>query len=106
MQLWQLMDKDSKVRGFVCIPIYMVTDKGDAIEMEAEAYVIPNMTVPILLGEDYQQSYEVCITRNVEEGTHLSFRHHDYQIRAIPVERTKDFGRLHQSAYMVGQFIC
>jgi len=62
MQLWQLTDKDSKLRGFVCIPIYMVTDEGDTIEMEVEAYVIPNMTVPILLGEDYQQSYEVCIT--------------------------------------------
>ena len=75
------------------------------IETEAEAYVVPNMTVPILLGEDYQQSYEVCVTRNVEEGTHLSFLRHDYRIRAVPVEWTKDFSRLRQSAYMVGQFV-
>lgn len=82
MQLWQLTDKDLKLRGFVRIPIYMVTDDGNIIETEAEAYVIPNMTVPILLGEDYQQSYEVCVTQNVEEGTHLSFHHHEYWIRA------------------------
>jgi len=80
MQLWQLTDKDSKLRGFVHIPIFMVTENGDVIETEAEAYIVPNMTVPILLGEDYQQSYEICVTRNVEEGSHVSFRHHDYRI--------------------------
>ena len=105
MQLWQLTDKDSKLRGFVNIPIYMISDNGEVIETEAEAYVVPNMTVPILLGEDFQQSYEVCVTRNVEEGTHISFRRHDYRVRAVPVERTKYFGRLRQSAYMVGQFV-
>ena len=105
MQLWQLMDKDSKLKGFVNIPIYMVTENGDVVETEAEAYVVPNMTVPILLGEDFQQSYETCVTRNVEEGTHISFRRHDYRIRAMPVERTKDLNRLRQSAYMVGQFV-
>lgn len=105
MQLWQLMDKDSKLKGFVCIPIFLVTETGDILETEAEAYVIPNMTVPILLGEDYQQSYEVSVTRNVELGTHIGFGHHDHRIHAVPVERTKDFSRLWQSAYMVGQFV-
>jgi len=105
MQLWQLMDKDSKLRGFVNIPIYMVTGNGNIIETEAEAYVVPNMIVPILLGKDYQQSYELCVTRNVEKGMHISFCHHDYQVRAVPVECMKDFGCLHQSASMVGQFV-
>ena len=80
MQLWQLTDKDSKLKGFVRIPIFMITDDGDIIKTEAEAYVVPNMTVPILLGEDYQQSYEIGVTRNVEEGTHISFRRHDFRI--------------------------
>jgi len=105
MQLWQLTDKDSKLRGFVRIPIFMISNEGDVIEMEAEAYVVLNMTVPILLGEDFQQSYEACVTRNVETGTHLSFHHHDYRVRAMPVERTKDIERLRQSAYMVGQYV-
>ena len=72
---------------------------------EAEAYVVPNMTVPILLGEDYQQSYEISVTRNVELGTHIGFGQHDHQVRAVPVERTNDFGRLRQSAHMVSQFV-
>jgi len=73
MKLWQLTDKDSQLKGFVCIPIYMMTVEGDVLEMEAEAYMVPSMTVLILLGEDYQQSYELSITQNVELGTHISF---------------------------------
>ena len=105
LQLWQLTDKDSKLKGFVRIPIFMVTETGDVLETEAEAYVVPNMTVPILLGEDYQQSYEISVTRNVELGTHIGFGQHNHRIRAVPVERTTDFGRLRQSAHMVIQFV-
>jgi len=80
MCLWQLMDKDSQLKGFVHIPIYMTTVDGDILETEAEAYVVPNMTVPILLGEDYQQSYELGVTRNIEEGTHVSFGRLEHKI--------------------------
>ena len=83
----------------------MVSETRDVLETEAEAYVVPNMTVPILLGEDYQQSYEISVTQNVELGTHIGFGQHDHRIRAKPVERTKDFGRLCQSMHMVSQFV-
>lgn len=105
MRLWQLTDKDSQLKGFVRIPIYMTTAEGNILEMEAEAYVVPNMTVPILLGEDYQQSYELGVTRNIEDGMHIFFGRHDHQIRAAPVERMKDFDCLRQSVYMVGQYV-
>ena len=105
MRLWQLTDKDSQLKGFVRIPIYMTTAEGNILEMEAEVYVVPNMTVPILLGEDYQQSYELGVTRNIEDGMHIFFGRHDHQIRAAPMERTKDFDRLRQSVYMVGQYV-
>ena len=105
MRLWQLTDKDSQLKGFVRIPIYMTTVDGEVLETEAEAYVVPGMTVLILLGEDYQQSYELNVTRNVEEGTHISFGRLGHQIRAFPVERTKDFNRLRQSAYLANQYV-
>jgi len=73
MQLWQLMDKDLKLKGFVCIPIFMVVETGDILETEAEVYIVPNMMVPILLGEDYQQSYEISITQNMELRTYIGF---------------------------------
>lgn len=105
MRLWQLTDKDSKLKGFVRIPVYMLTDDGVTIESEAEAYVVPGMTVPILLGEDYQLTYELGVTRNVEEGPRVRFGKFDYKITARQVERTRDFDRMRQSAHSVGRFI-
>jgi len=105
MHLWQLTDKDSQLKGFVRIPIYMTMVEGDILETEAEVYVVPDMTVPILLGEDYQQSYELGVTHNVEEGTHIFFGQHEHRIRAVLVKRTKDFGHLRQSVYLVGQYM-
>ena len=83
----------------------MLTDDGITIESEAEAYVVPGMTVPILLGEDYQLTYEVGVTRNVEEGPKIHFGQSTYGITAQQVDRTKDFERLRQSAYSIGRFI-
>ena len=105
MQLWQPTDKDSKLRGFVRIPIFMMTDNGVIIESKAEVYIVPGMTVPILLGEDYQLTYEVGLTRNVEEGSRIHFGKSKYEVAAKPVDRTKDFDRMRQSAYSVGRFI-
>ena len=105
MKLWQLTDKDSTLKGFVRIPIFMTTDDGVTLESEAEAYVVPGMTVPILLGEDYQLTYEIGVTRNVEEGPRVHFGKSDYQVTARQVERTKDFERLRQSACSTGSFI-
>ena len=105
LRLWQLTDKDASIQGFVKIPITMVGEDGELLEAEAEAYVVPGMTVPILLGEDFQLTYEVGVTRNVEEGTYVHFGKTDYKVRAQAVERTKDFDRLRQSAMATGHFI-
>lgn len=105
MKLWQLTDKDSTLKGFVWIPIFMTTDDGITLESEAEAYVVPGMTVPILLGEDYQLTYEVGVMCNVEEGPRIHFRKSDFEISARQVEQTKDFERLRQSACSTGKFI-
>lgn len=86
MRLWQITDTDSKLRGFIQIPIFMSTDDGVIIESEAEAYIVPGMTVPILLGEDYQLTYEVGVTRNVEEGPQVHFGKTEYEIAAKPVD--------------------
>lgn len=105
MRLWQLTNKDSKLRGFVRIPIFMITDDGVIIESKAEAYIVPGMTVPILLGEDYQLTYEVGLTRNMEEGSQIHFGKSEYEVAAKPVDQMKDFNRMRQSAYSVGRFI-
>ena len=105
MKLWQLTDKDSTLRGFVRILIFMMSEDGVVLESEAEAYVVPGMTVPILLGEDYQLTYEIGVLRNVEEGPKVHFGRSKWELRAEQVERTKDFERMRQSAHSVGRFI-
>jgi len=106
MKLWQLTDKDSTLRGFVWTPIFMMTNDGVILESEAEAYVIPGMTVAILLGEDYQLTYEIGVSRNVEEGPRVHFGRSEWQIRAQQVDRTNNFQWMHQSAWSVGSFVC
>jgi hypothetical protein len=104
MQLWQLTDKDESLKGFVRIPIFMETTTGEIVESEAEDYVVPRMTMPILLGEDYQVNYEVGVTRNVETGTKVNFAGTVHEISASRVERTTDFDRMRQSALLVSKF--
>jgi hypothetical protein len=86
MQLWQLTDKDSSLKGYVHIPILMQSEDGILLETEAEAYIVPGMTVPILLGEDFQLNYEVGITRNVELGTRIHFGGTDFKVPAHRVD--------------------
>ena len=104
MQLWQLTDKDESLRGYVRIPIFMETMAGEIVKSEVEAYVVPRMTVPILLGEDYQVNYEVGVTRNVETGTKINFAGTVHEISAMRVDRMPDFDRMRQSSLLVSKF--
>jgi hypothetical protein len=103
MKLWQLTDKDCELRGFVRIPIIVETKEKGLIEMEAEAYVVPNMTVPILLGEDFQLTYEISVSRSTSDGTTITFRRSPHSVAAQPVEPSYDFQRLRPSAYVIGK---
>jgi len=91
LRLWQLTDKDASIQGYVTLPITMLGRNGEILEAEAEAYVVPGMTVPILLGEDFQLTYEIGVKRNIEEGTTISFGATDYKVDARGVARTSDF---------------
>ncbi|KAF8212543.1 hypothetical protein K438DRAFT_1566862 [Mycena galopus ATCC 62051] len=88
IRLIQLMQEESGIQGFVTIPLFVRTEEGDEIETEAEAYVVPGMSVPILLGEDYQSTYELALTRNVERGTMIHFQDWAYTVRAQNVAQT------------------
>ncbi|KAJ7080896.1 hypothetical protein B0H15DRAFT_803824 [Mycena belliarum] len=94
MKLVQLTHEHSEIKGFVTIPIFVATEEGAVIETEAEAYVVPGMSVPILLGEDYQIKYEIALTRNVETGSKLHFQDWEHTVRAQQVDRTPDVGRI------------
>ena len=83
----------------------MEATDGTVIETEAEAYVVPNMTVPILLGEDYHLTYEISVSRSVTEGSYLHFKGTPYSVPAMGVNRTNDFDRLRKGAHHTSSFI-
>ncbi len=49
----------AKVLGYINTHLYLQTTCGKTIQFELEAYVVRNMKVPLLLGEDFQTSYEL-----------------------------------------------
>ncbi|KAJ7622403.1 hypothetical protein FB45DRAFT_1032069 [Roridomyces roridus] len=53
----------AKVLGYVKLPLYMETKEKETVLFELEAYVVRNMKVPLLLGEDFQTSYELGVDR-------------------------------------------
>ncbi len=59
LNLWQLTDKNAEIQGYIRLPIFSETVSGEIIETKVEAYMVPGMSVPILLGEDYQLNYEL-----------------------------------------------
>lgn len=91
MCLWQLTDKNASLEGYITLPVFIESEDGTIIETEVEAYVVPGISVDILLGEDYQMAHEVTVARDLEKGTQVSYRSCPYSIRATPIGRTKDF---------------
>jgi hypothetical protein len=86
MSLAQLTDKGTTIKGYTKLPIIMRTMSGELIMLEAEAYVVKGMTVPILLGEDFQINYELGVIRNVETGSKIIWRNLPYEVEAEGVE--------------------
>jgi hypothetical protein len=89
MRLYQLTDKDSEIVGYVDVPIIMETRCGELIQLEAEAYVVSNMTVDILLGEDFQQNYGIGVRRIPDVGTTITFEDQVHIVDAAPVDGLK-----------------
>ncbi|PBK64293.1 hypothetical protein ARMSODRAFT_840740, partial [Armillaria solidipes] len=83
MNLWQLTDKDSKIEGYVSVPIFTLSENRELIETEVEAYVVPQMSVPILLGEDYQLNYELTVKWSNKQGVTILYGDQDkYSVKA------------------------
>ncbi|KZP21110.1 hypothetical protein FIBSPDRAFT_741208, partial [Athelia psychrophila] len=97
MRLWQLTDRNSCLEGYVTIPVFTESEDGTMLESELEAYVVPGMSVDVLLGEDYQLSHEVTVARDLEKGSRISYRSYrscPHHVQAVAVGRTKDFDRM------------
>jgi hypothetical protein len=62
MRLYALTG-EAKVLGYTRFSMFAQTADSSLVSFEVEAYVVRNMRVPLLLGEDFQVSYELGVTR-------------------------------------------
>jgi hypothetical protein len=66
LSLFELTNQ-AKILGYINLHIFMPTMDGRMLEFVEEAYMIPDMNVPVLLGEDFQVNYEVSVLRMAQE---------------------------------------
>jgi hypothetical protein len=98
MNLAQLTDKGTVIKGFTKLKLLMMSMSGETIELEAEVYVVKGMSVPVLLGEDFQLNYEIGVSRNVETGTRIAFKDTPYEVEATGVEAFAGRSEVHALA--------
>ncbi|EDR09759.1 uncharacterized protein LACBIDRAFT_325536 [Laccaria bicolor S238N-H82] len=63
MKLYHLTG-GAKVLGYIKTELFVVAQDESIVSFELEAYVVRNMNVPLLLGEDFQTTYELSVIRH------------------------------------------
>ncbi|KAK0214690.1 hypothetical protein EDD85DRAFT_782752, partial [Armillaria nabsnona] len=88
------------LKGYIRLPIITKSEGRSLVETTIEAYIVPNMSVPILLGEDYQLNYELTAHRSVAEGCRISYKNDpSLTVKATRVDKTNDFKHLCASTH-------
>ncbi|KZV97802.1 hypothetical protein EXIGLDRAFT_576180, partial [Exidia glandulosa HHB12029] len=72
VHLAQLTNKEPRIKGYVELPVWIRAEDGTALRFNVEMYVVPDMTVEVLLGEDFHLNHELSVLRNVELGTRVT----------------------------------
>ncbi|KJA15701.1 hypothetical protein HYPSUDRAFT_148736, partial [Hypholoma sublateritium FD-334 SS-4] len=76
MKLYHLTG-GAKVLGYVRTVIFVNATDGTIVSFELEAYVVRGMRVPLLLGEDFQSTYEIGIVRHASGRTEVKVGNRD-----------------------------
>lgn len=58
MKLYHLTG-NAKVLGYICTQLFILATNGKIILFELEADIVRNIKVPLLVGEDFQTTYEL-----------------------------------------------
>ncbi|KAI0040531.1 hypothetical protein FA95DRAFT_1502715, partial [Auriscalpium vulgare] len=81
MELYQLTS-GAPLAGYVSLPVLVQSREGPLLQFTAECYVVPGMTVPVLLGEDFHVTYELGVQRRVQGGSIIQVGDHPHSIAA------------------------
>ncbi|KZV96847.1 hypothetical protein EXIGLDRAFT_608671, partial [Exidia glandulosa HHB12029] len=61
----QLTNDNPKIEGYVDMPVWIRAVDNTWLKFRAEMYVVPDMTVDCLLGEDWHVNNELCVMRSI-----------------------------------------
>ncbi|QRW26688.1 Retrovirus-related Pol polyprotein from transposon [Rhizoctonia solani] len=82
---------NSSLSQYISLPIIFDTEQG-LVKMIVEAYIVPNMNTPFILGTDFASQYQLSLVRN-GDGTRIVFGDTG---RSIPVEESDSSPRIDQ----------
>ncbi|QRW17991.1 Retrovirus-related Pol polyprotein from transposon [Rhizoctonia solani] len=82
---------NSSLSQYISLPIIFDTEQG-LVKMIVEAYIVPNMNTPFILGTDFASQYQLSLIRN-GDGTRIVFGDTG---RSIPVEESDSSPRIDQ----------
>lgn len=105
LRLWQLLDGNARIEGYVEIGVYVKGSDNKWIRAKAEAYLVPNMNVPVLLGEDFQLTYGVSVRRDLDQGSLVTFEGCEETIKAFPVSKKSVVPKLAKSYPAEASFV-
>jgi len=103
MKLYHLMGH-ATILGYVKMQLYTKTTDGLWICFELEAYVVKDMRVPLLLGEDFQTAYELNVKCYATGHCEVSVGESSKIIPALSAHNV-DLGFKIHRAYMVQSFV-
>jgi hypothetical protein len=86
MRLYALTG-EAKVLGHTRFLMYALAASGKLISFEVEAYVVRNMRVPLLLGEDFQITYELGVMRYSNGHCDIRVGRSDYVIPGTSAQK-------------------
>jgi hypothetical protein len=75
------------------------------VQATAEAYVVPNMTVNVLLGKDFQLNYGINVNHSPNWPSTILFANQDTTIAVLPVGLCCDSKRIERSGMSIQSFV-
>lgn len=71
-----------KVLGYVHSTLYAKATDRTFVSFDFKAYVVRGMHIPLLLGEDFQTTYEIGLDRHADGHSEVCIRNHNPRIIA------------------------
>ncbi|KAF9471032.1 hypothetical protein BDN70DRAFT_820540, partial [Pholiota conissans] len=104
MKLYHLTG-NAKVLGYVRTTLFAVATDGTVVSFELEAYVVRGMRVPLLIGEDFQTTYELGLDRFASGRTEVRVGRDSQLVIEASSALSIDLGFEIRQAYTTQSFV-